>query len=293
MSRYLRPGSIEEAVDLLSADAALRVVAGGTDVYPALGEAAARAAFLDIARIPGLRGIGREGDETGRSVWRIGAATTWSDVVRAPLPPFLDGLRRAGREVGAIQIQNVATLAGNVVNASPAADGTVALLALDARVEIAGRAGRRVVPLADFVTGVRRVALAPGEIVTALLVPHRPDAARSAFVKLGARRYLVISIAMVSTVIEPDEVGHVRAAAVAIGACAPVALRLDALERRLLGQPLAAAPDLVRPEDADALSPIDDVRAPAAYRRAAALTLVRRALAACAQPRPSSAEEMP
>ncbi|WP_372421787.1 FAD binding domain-containing protein [Salinarimonas chemoclinalis] len=278
MSRYLRPGSIDEAVGLLSTDAALRIVAGGTDVYPSLGEAAARAAFLDIARIPGLRGIARDGDH-----WRIGAATTWSDVVRAPLPAFFDGLKLAGREVGAIQIQNAGTLAGNVVNASPAADGTVALMALDASVEIAGRDGRRVVPLGDFVTGVRSVALAPGEIVTALLVPDRPATSRAGFLKLGARRYLVISIAMVSAVVDTDETGAIAKAGVAVGACSPVARRLPDLEARLVGVPLSEAPDAVLPSDADTLSPIDDVRARAGYRREAAITLVRRTLAACAK----------
>ncbi|MGP9818795.1 FAD binding domain-containing protein [Salinarimonas sp. NSM] len=278
MSRYLRPGSIDEAVGLLSTDAALRIVAGGTDVYPSLGEAAARAAFLDIARIPGLRGIARDGDH-----WRVGAATTWSDVVRAPLPAFFDGLKLAGREVGAIQIQNAGTLAGNVVNASPAADGTVALMALDASVEIAGRDGRRVTPLGDFVTGVRRVALAPGEIVTALLVPDRPASSRAAFLKLGARRYLVISIAMVSVVVDLDEGGAITKAGIAVGACSPVARRLSALEARLVGVPLAEAPEAVAASDADILSPIDDVRARAGYRREAALTLVRRTLAACAE----------
>lgn len=278
MSRYLSPGSVDEAIGLLGSDAALRVLAGGTDVYPSLGEAAARAAFLDIARIPGLRGVAREDDH-----WRIGAATTWSDVVRAPLPAFCDGLKRAGREVGAIQIQNAGTLAGNVVNASPAADGTVALLALDARVEIAGPHGRRVADLAAFVTGVRRVDLAPGEIVTALLVPDRPATSRASFLKLGARRYLVISIAMVAAVVDLDEAGAIARAAVAVGACSPVARRLPGLEARLVGVPLAEAPDAVLARDADVLSPIDDVRAPAAYRRAAALTLVRRALAACAE----------
>ncbi|WP_029031487.1 FAD binding domain-containing protein [Salinarimonas rosea] len=278
MSRYLRPGSIDEAVGLLSTDAALRIVAGGTDVYPSLGEAAARAAFLDIVRIPGLRGITRENE-----AWRIGAATTWSDVVRAPLPAFFDGLKLAGREVGAIQIQNAGTLAGNVVNASPAADGTVALMALDARVEIAGSDGRRVMPLGDFVTGVRSVALKPGEIVTALLVPDRPAKSRSSFLKLGARRYLVISIAMVSAVVDLDDAGMIAEAGIAVGACSPVARRLPALEARLVGVPPAQAADVVLASDADVLSPIDDVRARAGYRRDAAITLVRRTLAACAE----------
>lgn len=277
MSRYLRPDSLPDAVEALSRDEALRIVAGGTDVYPSLGDAATRACFLDISALPGLRGVARMADG-----YRIGALTTWSDLARADLPPAFDGLRQAGREVGAIQIQNVGTIVGNVVNASPAADGIVALLALDASVEIAGAGGERSVPLSDFVRGVRRVDLAREEIVTHIRVPE-PGSARTRFLKLGARRHLVISIAMVATSIETDAQGRIARAAVAIGACSPVALRLPALEARLLGALPQEAAGLVRASDAEALSPIDDVRASAAYRREAALVLVRRSLAALAE----------
>lgn len=276
MSRYQRPENLAEAVEILSRDDAMRIIAGGTDVYPSLGEAATRASFLDITALRELRGIAR--DDTG---WRIGALTTWSDLARADLPPAFDGLRLAGREVGAIQIQNAGTIAGNVVNASPAADGIVALLALDAGVEIAGPAGARVVRLADFLRGPRRVDLARDEIVTALRVPD-PGGARAHFLKLGARRHLVISIAMASAAIETGADGRIARARVAIGACSPVARRLTALEERLLGARPDEAADLVRESDADALSPIDDVRASAAYRRAAALVLARRCLATLA-----------
>ncbi len=214
---------------------------------------------------------------------RIGALTTWSDIVRADLPAQFDGLKAAAREVGSIQIQNVATLAGNLCNASPAADGVPALLALDAVVEIAGPSGSRRLDLAHFITGVRRTALQPGELVTAVEVPLRAEGTRSAFLKLGARRYLVISIAMVAAVLEPDGKGRIASARVAVGACSPVAVRLKALEDALIGSPWSDAATVAAEAHLAPLAAIDDVRGTAGYRREAALELVRRSLSACAE----------
>lgn len=274
MSAYLRPHTLSDAIALLAADPGLRVLAGGTDLYPAAAEGAAALPVLDLAGIAALRGISH-----GPKGLRIGALATWAEVQRLDLPPVWRALAEAGREVGSPQIQNVATVVGNICNASPAADGTVALLALDAAVEMAGPEGPRRLPLAEFVTGVRRTALTPGEIVVALHLP--PAAGRSRFVKLGARRYLVISIAMVAARLALDPQGRVASAAVAVGACSPVARRLPALEAALLGQPAAAVPGLVRPELIEGLAPISDIRAAADYRAAAVPVLVRRALAAC------------
>ncbi len=273
MSRYLRPHTLTEAMAALQAEPELRVIAGGTDVYPSLGAASARARLLDITGLSDLRGV-----QAGPQGLRIGALASWSDVQRADLARGYAALQQAGREVGSVQIQNAGTVAGNVVNASPAADGTVALMALDAAVKIAGPEGDRRVPLADFVTGVRRVALAPGELVTALHLPPAPG--RSAFLKLGARKYLVISIAMVAAHVECGADGAITRASVAVGACSPVARRLPALEAALVG---ARAGDLARAVRADlieGLAPIGDVRAGADYRADAVPVLIRRALAA-------------
>lgn len=274
MSAYFRPENLADAVAALAADPGLRVLAGGTDLYPAAGAGAARLPMLDLGGIAALRGV-----TSGAEGVRIGALATWTQVQRAGLPDAYAALVQAGREVGSPQIQNVATVVGNICNASPAADGTVALLALDAVVETAGPAGARRLPLADFVTGVRKVALAPGEIVTALHLP--PLAGRSAFVKLGARRYLVISIAMVAARIALGADGRVTAAAVAVGACSPVARRQPALEAALVGLAPSQLADAVRADLLQGLSPISDVRAEAAYRDASVPVLVRRALAAC------------
>jgi CO/xanthine dehydrogenase FAD-binding subunit len=232
--------------------------------------------ILDITAINDLAGI--SGDQGG---WRIGAATTWTAIAQADLPPAFDALGQAAREVGAIQIQNSGTIGGNLCNASPAADGVPPLLALDARVELISNAGVRVVPLADFITGVRQTALRDGEILSAVLVP--PMKGRSVFSKLGARDTLVISIAMVAARLELDA-GRVAKAAVAVGACSPVATRLTALEDGLQGQPVAAAPEIVTADLVHtALSAIDDVRADAEYRADAAVTLIRRAITHLAQ----------
>jgi len=281
MALYLRPTEVDEAVAALAANDALTILAGGTDFYPArVGRPAARAPdVLDITALRGLRGITDDGDRL-----RIGAATTWSDIVRSDLPPWFDGLKRAAREVGGVQIQNAGTIAGNLCNASPAADGVPCLLALDATVELASHAGRRTLPLDAFVTGNRRTARRPDELVTAILVPKPLRAARATFLKLGARRYLVISIAMVAAVIETD--GDVVAAArVTVGACSPVARRLPALEAALAGRLLSPAlGEVPEPAHLAPLSPIEDPRGTAAYRADAALTLVRRALTELAAP---------
>jgi len=273
MTRFERPRSVAEAASLLAAgDWAL--LAGGTDLYPAhVGRPIARP-LLDLSRVEGLRGIRRSD-----SGWTIGATTTWSDVVRAELPPLFDALKAAAREVGGVQIQNAGTVAGNLCNASPAADGTPVLLALGARVVLQSARGERELALDEFVLGSRRTARAADELVVAVRIPARSARARSAFAKLGGRRYLTISISTVAVVVDVDTNGAIVEAGVAVGSCSAVAQRLPALEARLVG--VAAGADLAAmldPADLAPLTPIDDLRGSAAYRRDATATLVRRAL---------------
>lgn len=276
MTRFERPESMAEAASLLAAgDWAL--LAGGTDLYPAHVGRPIAMPLLDLSRVAGLRGIDRSADG-----WSIGATTTWSDVIRADLPPLFDALKAAAREVGGVQIQNTGTVAGNVCNASPAADGMPVLLALGAEVELRSALGSRRLPLDAFVLGSRRTARRSDELVTALHVPSRSARAKSAFAKLGGRRYLVISIAMVAAVVDVDDEGRVIGAGVAVGSCSAVAKRLPALETRLLGHDLAEVADCVEAGDLAPLTPIDDARASAGFRLDATLTLLRRALAALA-----------
>jgi CO/xanthine dehydrogenase FAD-binding subunit len=274
VSRYAKPASVDEALALLAGDR-WRVLAGGTDFYPAQGARPIAENVLDIGGLAELRGTAATAGH-----WVVGARTTWAEIAAATaLPPAFDALRAAAREVGSVQIQTVATVAGNLCNASPAADGAPPLLVLDAEVELASRAGRRTLPLRDFLVGNRRTLLHPDELLTAIRIPKAATVGRSAFFKLGARRYLVISVAMAAVRLERGPDGAVTLAAVAVGACSAAAQRLCGVERALAG--CRGAADVERAVGAaplDELSPIDDVRASAAYRLEAVREIVRRAV---------------
>lgn len=267
---YHQPGSMDEALALLG-DGTPRIVAGCTDFHPSQPMGARCRDILDLTRVEGLRGI----DETDEG-WRIGATTTWTDAIRAPLPPAFDALKQAARAVGSVQIQNMGTLAGNLCNASPAADGVPPLLALDARVEIASAAGTRRMPLARFITGVRATALEPGEMVTALHIPRAAAEGAGAFLKLGSRRHLVISIAMVAANATVED-GRIVGLRVAVGSCSPVALRLPALESALTGRAVAEIGAMEAAWFA-ALAPLSDVRGSSEYRLASVAELCARAI---------------
>ena len=275
MALYLRPERLEDALEALGSQG-LTVLAGGTDFYPARVGQALDEDVLDITALAELQGIRDAGDH-----WRLGARVTWSALRRATLPPCFDGLKAAARELGGPQVQNAGTVVGNICNASPAADGVPNLMALDATVELAGAQGRRSLPVEGFITGNRQTQRRPDELVTAISIPKPAANTASSFAKLGARKYLVISIVMLATVIEPED-GRVASARLALGACSPVARRLRALEAALMGRTLdgALGEALDTAHLEAALAPIDDIRASAAYRREAAATLIRRELSA-------------
>ena len=272
--QYLRPVTLKDALSAL-ADQPLTVLAGGTDFYPVRVGKPIDADILDITRVADLRGIRDQGN-----LYRIGATVTWSELIAASLPPQFDGLKAAAREIGGEQIQNAGTLAGNLCNASPAADGIPPLMALGAQVELASSRARRRVPLTDFVFGNRKTLRQPHELVTAVLVPKWRAGTRSVFLKLGQRKYLVISIVMVSVVVALDESGRITMCGISVGACSAAAQRLAGLEAKLTGQLARGVAALVTADDLQTLSPIDDVRGSADYRVDAALTLVRQAIAA-------------
>ncbi len=271
---YQRPDTLNDALAIL-ADGDWQIAAGCTDLFPGTQHKTLQGATLDITAIDALRGISQSDDGV-----RIGATTTWSDIITADLPACFDGLKLAAREVGATQIQNRGTLAGNLCNASPAADGVPPLLTLDASVEVSRAGAERRIPLAEFILGPRHVALQPGEMVTAIHVPSSALAGRGHFLKLGARKYLVISISMTAVRIAVED-GVVTQAALAVGSCGPVATRLPAVESALIGQPLD--PALISDAAvAETISPIDDIRADATYRATSAAELMRRTVEAIA-----------
>lgn len=269
-SQYHVPQKLDAALSLLSR-AGLKAIAGGTDLLVTMDKPASTG-FVDLSRVDELKSISQDADG-----WALGAALKWSDITRADLPEAFDCLKQAAREVGSIQIQNAGTIGGNLCNASPAADGAPALLALDASVELVSAArGVRRLPLSEFLLGVRRTALQPDELMTRVLIPRMPDTARSAFLKLGSRRYMVISIAMVAVMLDCDPSGRIRMVRVAVGSCAPVAERQPLLESAMIG--LRVAEVEVRPEHLSRLSPIDDVRGSAEYRIEAVAELCTRAI---------------
>ena len=181
---YLRPTALDEALGVLAARRPA-ILAGGTDFYPARVGRAVAEEVLDLGAIAELRGLRQEPDR-----WRIGALVTWTEVLEARLPRWFECLKEAAREVGGVQIQNAGTVAGNICNASPAADGVPALLALDAEVELASARGRRVLPLG------RIRARQPHDCLCARRARHRlahPAALRGSTVRVPQARRAQVS----------------------------------------------------------------------------------------------------
>jgi CO/xanthine dehydrogenase FAD-binding subunit len=272
---YFQPHTLDEALAIAGRMPCL-MLSGGTDVFPAHATKQVIAPVLDLSRVAGLRRIEDTGNE-----WVLGAGATWTDVVEADLPPAFDALKQAAREVGSVQIQNRATVIGNLCNASPAADGSPPLMVLNAEITLATRFTTRRLPLDQFILGNRKTARETDEIAVSLHIPKSSVNGRSVFLKLGARKYLVISIAMVAARVAIDGQGLISDCAVAVGSCAPVAKRLRRLEQSLLGKP-ATAPLHIGAEMLDGLVPISDVRATSGYRMEAVKELVGRALAEAA-----------
>ena len=270
---YFRPSQLEEAIAWQARHLGV-VAAGCTDLFAATQAQSLTGPVLDLTAIDQLRGI-----STGPDHIDIGATCTWSDIVAAPLPAAFDGLKQAALEIGSVQIQNRATIGGNLCHASPAADSVPPLLTLDASVQLRDIDGARQLPLADFLSGPRQTAKRSTEILEFVRIPVSSTSGQAAFTKLGARRFMVISIAMVAARLK-TEAGKIEEAAISVGACGPVACRLEALETHLIGKPASAAsfqnfnPALVR----DCLNPIDDIRADRDYRLDTATHLVRHLL---------------
>ncbi len=277
---YIRPLTIEDAVDVLSTSAAAVIAAGCTDLFPLTSAPRMTGQVLDITGIKEMRGITDNGE-----MRRFGGASTWTDIIRADLPPAYDMLKLAAREIGSIQIQNAGTIAGNLCNASPAADSIPCLLALDASVELTSASGSRQLPLSDFIVGPRKTLRQADEIMTAVLVPKTAETGVSSFRKLGTRKYLIISIVMAAARIEVSD-QRITHAALSLGSCSPVAVRLNKVEADLIGLDIhnAAIPASHHVAETDieaVINPIDDIRGTASYRITAAKTLLCEAIDNC------------
>lgn len=263
-ARWFRPRSLDEALQLLAAERP-RVVCGGTDVFVRWSSEyhrSAPSAWLAIDGLPELRGI-VVGDESVE----LGAAVTASEVRGAPaLAPFV-ALREAAAIVGGWQIQNRASLGGNIVNASPAADFVIPLRAYGASVVVASIRGTREIPLGAFITGPRRVVLAPDELLTRIRFSRALADGRQRFFRLDQRSGCDISLVSLAAVVRPAGDGSVASASIAVGAAHPFPLALPDADALLTGEPDETTIRTVARRYGEAAEPISDVRASAAYRR--------------------------
>ena len=279
---YLEPASVDEALTLLAAHGPqARLLAGGTDLMVLLRRhKIAPTCLIDVGRLPGLNTLATASGEIV-----IGAGVCHRQIEASPLfRGALRALPEACATVGSVQIRNVATVAGNLCNASPAADTPPVLLTFGARVRLASAAGVRELPLEEFFLGYRSTALQAGELLTEIRLPAPPPRTGSRFEKLGRRRAMEISIACVAatvTLAADDRLSSVR---IGLGSVAPTSLRARQAEALLQGQRLsdellAAAGRAAAAECA----PIDDLRATGEYRRLVVATLVERAVASAAR----------
>jgi carbon-monoxide dehydrogenase medium subunit len=275
---YFIPCSLDQAVALLAEHAGqARIIAGGTDLLVEFDrKTRPPCALIDISRLPGLDQITL--DDQG---WlHLGPLVTHNDVVSSPLcAAHARPLRQACWQVGAPQIRNRGTVAGNLITASPANDTITALMALDAVVTLRSAHGQRQVALSDFYIGVRKTVMRDDEILVDIACRALSERQAGVFLKLGLRRAQAISVVNCAVVLTMDGNQQPTEARITLGAVAPTILRAHQAEQALLGRRLdqdaiAQAAALA----AQAAQPIDDIRGSADYRREMVKTLVSRAL---------------
>ena len=284
MSRfdYHQPESLADAVALAARfGAQASFLAGGTDLIVQIerGRAAPRH-VVGLGRVPGLDAI----SVNERVV--LGARVTHRAVERTPA--FAGGLAclvEAAQVIGGHQVRNVATVGGNLVNASPAADLVPCLLALDAEATLLGPGGERTLGVERFLVGPNVTARRPDELLTRVGFPGLPARTATAFLKAGRRRAMEISVVCVAARLTLDaSLYRCLEARVALGAVAPTAVRVPEAERALADQPVGDAAFARAAEAARrACRPIDDVRASAGFREHLVGVLIRRALDRCVE----------
>jgi xanthine dehydrogenase FAD-binding subunit len=276
---YERPGSVADAVAALRA-ADARALAGGTDLVPQMREGRRRAArVVDLKHIPELTTIAVLPDG-GVS---IGAAVTATTVARHPvIAASYPAVAESAQLIGGVQVQNRASLGGNVCNAAPSADGVPALIVHGAQAVIAGAAGTREMLLEAMFAGPGRTTLAPGEVLVAIHLPPAAPRAAAAYLRFTPRREMDIAIAGAGAFIRLGPDGAIAEARVALASVAPTPIRAPTAERALVGQqPSEALFEEAGRSAAQDARPISDTRGSADYRRTLVAVLTARALAAC------------
>ena len=275
---YTAPANLADALQIkkrMGAEA--RVIAGGTDLILRM-----RDEVLSPSMLIDLRRISLDGIELSSDAMRLGAFVSLSQVLESDdIEKYFPALPAACREFAGPPIRNRATLGGNIVNASPAADLVPPLIAYDASIVLKSASGDRALPLVDFFTGPGQSVIEPDEILTEIRLPLMPSLSAATFIKLGQRRSMAISQVNLTTRLTVDESGVVSEARIVLGAVAPVPMRAVTAEEILLGEEpteklLGEAAAKARAE----VTPISDVRASLAYRLEMTEVLVRRALLA-------------
>ena len=274
----LTPHSLNEALNLLHEhQTELKIIAGGSDVIVQLRDGVITTnKLLNLNSVKELRFIKKDGDQI-----RIGSLTTYHDIVNSDLTKKHAWiLADAARQIGAIQLQNTATIGGNLGNASPAGDSLPPLYALDAVVVTRNKAGRREISIEEFFTGYRKTALKPDELIEEIYFKGLSDRDRGAYLKFGLREANAISIVDVAVVLRHHNSGHSFSdARISLGAVAPTIRRARSCERALVNKPLALenlrGVAKLAAEDA---SPIGDIRGSAVYRKHVVVSLVYQAL---------------
>jgi CO/xanthine dehydrogenase FAD-binding subunit len=272
------PRSLEEALSILSKNqSGLKIVAGGSDVIVQLRDGVLKAErLLNVLSLKELRFVRKDGEHI-----HIGSLATYSDIVHSPLTrDHAWPLVGAARQIGAFQLQNTATLGGNLGNASPAGDSLPPLYALDAIVATRSESGKREIPIEQFFLGYRKLALRPDELIEEVYFKGLGDKDRGSYLKLGLREANAISIVDIAIVLrEGTENQSFSDARVALGAVAPTIRRARKCEKALIAKPLTTetlkkAASLA----ADDASPIDDIRGSAQYRKEVVVSLAYEAL---------------
>lgn len=275
---YHNVSRVDEALALLDEHSErARIIAGGTDILIELeqGKRPDVDILIDITRIANLDAVEEDGDFI-----RLGALVNHNHVVGSDLlREHALPLVQASWEVGAPQIRNRATVAGNLITGSSANDTITPLTALGAEIELRSIKETRTVPISKFYTGLRQTVMRPNEMLTAIRIPKRDENQRGVFIKLGLRRAQAISVVNCAVVLSQDADGTVTQASIALGSVAPTIIRVPLAEFALVGNSLSESTIREAAHAAgDTPTPIDDVRSTATYRSEMVKVLVARAL---------------
>ncbi len=273
---YHAPDTVKQATDLLAANKGARPLAGGTDLIVQLQSGrSAPAAIVDLKRIAALKEIREEA-----GYFAIGAAVPCTSLKKnAALLAERPGVVEAANLIGSVQVRNRATMAGNLCNASPAADSVPALVAAGATVIVAGASGEREVPVEQIPTGPGKTSLAEGEFVTEIRIPRQQKGGSDAYLRSIPRTEMDIAVVGAGVSLVIDSSGTCTSARIAIGAAAPTVLLVEDAGKALVGSKLddgavAKAMEAV----SAACNPIDDKRGTIAYRKAMAGVLAKRVI---------------